>query len=154
MTRVLTLDIMGNQSGGKGSCLKQSSVLGSTVEQARRKYIMTMSMREIFNKVEKHLLKQNTRSIRVGSCKYRTDSGLSCAVGCLMTDNMYSHTLEGESVRATEVVEALAPIIGVSPRHRAKKLDLLHRLQGIHDGDSITEWDVKLSEAKLDFNIS
>lgn len=115
---------------------------------------MTMSMREIFNKVEKHLLKQNTRSIRVGSCKYRTDSGLSCAVGCLMTDNMYSHTLEGESVRATEVVEALAPIIGVSPRHRAKKLDLLHRLQGIHDGDSITEWADKLSEVKLDFNIS
>ena len=115
---------------------------------------MTMSMREIFNKVEKHLLKQNKQSIRIGSCKYRTDSGLSCAVGCLMTDDMYSHTLEGESVRATEVVEALAPIIGVSPRHRAKKLDLLHRLQGIHDGDSITEWADKLSEVKLDFNIS
>ena len=113
-----------------------------------------MSMREIFNKVEKHLLKQNKRSIRVGSCKYRTDEGLSCAVGCLMTDDMYSHTFEGESVRATEVVEALAPIIGVSPIHRAKKLDLLYRLQGIHDGDSITEWADKLSEAKLDFNIS
>tara|TARA_R110000822_G_scaffold73210_3_gene175900 strand:- start:1510 stop:1857 length:348 start_codon:yes stop_codon:yes gene_type:complete len=115
---------------------------------------MTMSMREIFNKVEKHLLKQNKRSIRIGSCKYRTDDGLSCAVGCLMTDDMYSHTFEGESVRAAEVVEALAPIIGVSPIHRAKKLDLLHRLQGIHDGDSITDWDVKLSEAKLYFNIS
>ena len=116
---------------------------------------MTMSVREIFYKVERHLLKQNVKSENEsGSCQYRSYRGLSCAVGCLMTDDMYSHTLEGESVRAAEVVEALAPIIGVSPRHRAKKIDLLHRLQGIHDGERVATWADKLSEAKLDYNIS
>ena len=115
---------------------------------------MTMSVREIFNKVEKHLLKQNKQSVRVGSCKYRTDSGLSCAVGCLMTDDMYDSSLEGESVKATEVVEALTPIIGVSPRHQAEKIDLLNRLQCIHDGNQVDTWADKLTALKLAFNIS
>ena len=125
---------------------------------------MTMSMREIFNKVEKHLLKQNEQSIDATTllfgngegenCRYRTDSGLSCAVGCLMTDDMYDSSLEGDSVTDVAVVEALTPIIGVSPRHQAKKIDLLNRLQIIHDDGQVDTWAYKLSALKLAFNIS
>ena len=155
MTRVLTLDIMGNQSGGKGSCLKQSSVLGSTVEQARRKYIMTMSMREIFNKVEKHLLKQNKQSIRIGSCKYRTDSGLSCAVGCLIPDQMYrAHANIEFSVVSGLPSDVLTPIIGVHYAKARRKLDLLGGLQYIHDAYQPSAWPEALAKVKTDFNIN
>ena len=116
---------------------------------------MTMSVREIFYKVEKHLLKQNEKSeSKCAGCQYRSDNGLSCAVGCLMTDDMYDSSLEGESVKATEVVEALTPIIGVSPRHQAEKIDLLNRLQCIHDGNQVDTWADKLTALKLAFNIS
>lgn len=120
---------------------------------------MTMSLSKIFYKVENHLLKQNERSVTSVTsgeyCRYRSEEGLSCAVGCLMTDDIYDYSLEGGSARDFDVVEALAPIIGVSPTiHRAKKIDLLHRLQAIHDGDRVDTWADKLSEVKLDFNIS
>ena len=116
---------------------------------------MTMSVREIFNKVEKHLLKQNEKSRdRHDSCQYRSYRGLSCAVGCLMTDDMYSHTLEGESVMSDEVMDAIAPIIGVNEVKKKVKVELLHRLQIIHDEVCIVNWDLKLHQLKLEFNIS
>tara|TARA_R110000765_G_scaffold196321_4_gene302008 strand:+ start:3004 stop:3354 length:351 start_codon:yes stop_codon:yes gene_type:complete len=116
---------------------------------------MTISVREIFYKVERHLLKQNVKSENeYGSCQYRSYRGLSCAVGCLMTDDMYSHTLEGKCVVSNEVEEAIAPIIGVHEGKRRIKLELLHRLQKIHDDSCVANWDIKLRQLKLDFNIS
>ena len=118
---------------------------------------MTMSVREIFNKVEKHLLKQNERSYDKGlarGCRYRNDQGLTCAVGCLMTDDMYEPTFEGESVRDKYVTEALTPIIGVNKVKKEDKLELLSRLQKIHDASSVVDWAIELCELKLDFNIS
>ena len=115
---------------------------------------MTMSVREIFYKVEKHLLKQNERSIGVVSgCKYRSDQGLTCAVGCLMTDDMYEASFEGESVRDKYVTEALIPIIGVNKAKKEDKLELLSKLQHIHDSANVGNWDIKLRELKLEFKI-
>jgi len=118
---------------------------------------MTMSVREIFYKVEKHLLKQNERSTGVGEitgCKYRNGRGLSCAVGCLMTDDMYDEDFEGEAVRDKYITEALIPIIGVNKAKKEDKLELLSKLQHIHDSASVVNWGIKLRELKLDFNIS
>jgi hypothetical protein len=116
---------------------------------------MTMSMKEIFNKVEKHLLEQNAKSIREGdNCQYRSDEGLSCAVGCLMTDDMYDYSLEGESVRSEEVREALTPIVGVNEKKRKLKLNLLYQLQNIHDDTEVAQWGHHLKQCKLDFHIS
>ena len=116
---------------------------------------MTMSVREIFYKVEKHLLKQNEKSESedVG-CKYRSDNGLSCAVGCLMTDDMYDSSFEGNNLQDRLVRQALTPIVGVNDKKRLLKLDLLNRLQEVHDNEPVEHWERGLAEIKLEFDIS
>jgi hypothetical protein len=114
-------------------------------------------MSQIFNKVSKHLLKQNAKSMSDGdNCQYRSDEGLSCAVGCLMTDDMYDYSLEGEAVSSDQVVDAIAPILGVQASKIEVKLDLLGELQRIHDDFDVVEWEGLLAKVKvkLDYHIS
>jgi len=115
---------------------------------------MTMSVRKIFYKVEKHLLKQNERAEFRGSCQYRTDLGLSCAVGCLMTDDIYRPSFEGESVRDRYIMEALTPIVGSNKDKRNHKLYLLRELQRVHDDSPVEDWERDLAQLKLEFDIS
>ena len=116
---------------------------------------MTMSVREIFYKVEKHLLKQNEKSESedVG-CEYRSDNGLSCAVGCLMTDDIYDSSLEGSNLNDIGVRKALTPIVGVNYGLRLLKLNLLYRLQLVHDNEPVEHWASNLAKIKLEFDIS
>ena len=45
-----------------------------------------MKEQEVFDRVARHLLKQNAKATSPrGGCSYRTKEGLSCAVGCLLT---------------------------------------------------------------------
>tara|TARA_R110002153_G_scaffold1347_7_gene6974 strand:- start:11 stop:361 length:351 start_codon:yes stop_codon:yes gene_type:complete len=116
---------------------------------------MTMSVREIFYKVEKHLLKQNERSVANGvACRYRNDQGLTCAVGCLMSDDMYDYSFEGERVTDKYIMEALTPIVGVNKDKRRLKLFLLRELQIVHDDSSVVDWAAGLAQVKQDFGIS
>lgn len=43
---------------------------------------------ELFDRISKHLLKQNERSAEHigGACRYRGDNGLKCAVGAIIPD--------------------------------------------------------------------
>lgn len=115
---------------------------------------MTRSVREIFYKVEKHLLKQNERAESGGNCQYRTDSGLSCAVGCLMTDDIYDSSFEGTNLNDRLVRKALTPIVGVNYELRLLKLNLLQRLQEVHDDSPVEDWASNLAQIKLEFDIS
>ena len=116
---------------------------------------MTMSVNKIFYKVQKHLLKQNERSMDLGSgCMYRSNGGLSCAVGCLMTDDIYRPSFEGESVRDSSIMEALTPIVGVNEDKRMLKLYLLRELQVVHDNAHPTDWANDLAKIKHEFDIS
>ena len=62
---------------------------------------MSMTPREIFDKIKVHLLAQGARSVDVvddrtaNTCMYRSDEGLSCAVGCLFDEGFDTHELEG-----------------------------------------------------------
>tara|TARA_R110000787_G_scaffold76380_2_gene168511 strand:- start:71 stop:418 length:348 start_codon:yes stop_codon:yes gene_type:complete len=115
---------------------------------------MTMSVRKIFYKVEKHLLKQNGRAEVSGTCQYRTDSGLSCAVGCLMTDDIYDSSFEGNNLRDSKVLEALTPVVGSNKDKRNRKLYLLRELQRVHDDSPVEDWERNLAQLKLEFDIS
>jgi hypothetical protein len=42
--------------------------------------------REVFERVRDHLLRQMGTSYMHGTCAYRGEEGLSCAVGCLILD--------------------------------------------------------------------
>ena len=116
---------------------------------------MTMSVREIFYKVEKHLLKQNKKSVDFGSgCMYRSNGGLSCAVGCLMTDDIYDSSFEGNNLRDSKVLEALTPVVGSNKDKRNRKLYLLRELQRVHDDSPVEDWERNLAQLKLEFDIS
>ena len=56
-----------------------------------------MTLLQISEKIRDHLIKQRSKSqSEYGSCKYRNDEGLMCAVGCLITDEAYDEGLEGK----------------------------------------------------------
>ena len=102
-------------------------------------------MKEVFDRVKTHLLAQGARARNdEGLCLFHAPSGLKCAVGCLITEEAYSdESLEGYSLWEPEVSTALgASGIVDDPR----TLDMLHRLQNIHDCLSPTAWEVALDD--------
>ena len=115
---------------------------------------MSMSMSKIFYKVKKHLLQQGERSTDGIVCQYRGPNGLSCAVGCLMTDGMYSVHLERNDVTNSTSIKALTPIIGVHHYKRTMKLELLTMLQRLHDVVPVSNWSIKLDEIQEKFGIA
>jgi len=117
---------------------------------------MSMSMNKIFYKVKKHLLTQGERSYSEndgGVCLYRSPNGMSCAVGCLMTDDMYSVHLERNNVTNSTIVKVLTPIIGVHHYKRTMKLELLTMLQRLHDVVPVSNWSIKLDEIQKKYGI-
>ena len=115
---------------------------------------MTMSLNEIFYKVEKHLLKQNEQAKVRNMCKYRTDSGLSCAIGCLIPDGMYSSKIEGGDITDLPA-DILTYLIGVQYTEGwSEKLHLLEKLQGMHDNHPSGMWPLSLAAIKNAFNIN
>ena len=116
---------------------------------------MSMSAKQIFYKVKKHLLRQGKQSLtESGSCLYRSDDGvMSCAVGCLMTDAMYSPDFEGFNVTELED-DVMTPIIGVDKASREYKLCLLEALQEVHDNYSPYGWADALDAVQERYNIT
>jgi len=117
---------------------------------------MSMSAKQIFYKVKKHLLKQGERSVTGGgdSCLYRSDDGvMSCAVGCLMTNDMYSPDFEGFGVAELED-DVMTPIIGVHKGSREYKLCLLEALQEVHDDCKPYNWAYALDILQDRYNIT
>lgn len=112
-------------------------------------------MREIFDKVKTHLLAQGERAIRVGHvsgekvirCAYHAQSGLKCAVGCLITDEAYSEELEGAPVDVGHVRGSLeASGISLEP----DTLSMLTHLQNIHDDEAPDRWEHALDNLEAD----
>jgi len=99
-----------------------------------------LTKQQTFDKVAHHLLEQGEQS-RDGhySCVYREESGLKCAVGCLITDEAYSSDLEDCSVDEENVKAALKKSgIGMS------NIIWLETAQKIHDRCEPEEWKRKL----------
>ena len=117
---------------------------------------MTMTMKQIYTKVSKHLLKQNQRSeegtATIGNnCQYRTGEGLMCAVGCLIPNDKYYSGLEGQDVNKGMVLDTLRGVIGTRWSSSWRKIDLLERLQFIHDQVPVENWSIKLEGLKKDY---
>ena len=95
--------------------------------------IESKSLVDIFGEVKAHLLSQNKRAIEGEGkdrvCKYRTESGLKCAVGCLVPDSLYTPDMELASVAAA-----------VKYRPVDSKFELMAQLQDIHDENSPPYW--------------
>ncbi len=101
-----------------------------------------MRVREILSIVKAHLLKQNCKSTdNTGRCRYRGPDGMQCAAGCLIPDSLYLETMEGKMFNSKEFKE-VAAFHGWT----AKECDFVRKLQRIHDGVAVREWEAKLCE--------
>ena len=105
---------------------------------------------DVFNKVSEHLLAQNDRALSVAGlyCVYRSNSGLKCAVGCLIEDQFYSRGLEGQYVR-TNVIESVLKLSGVPITEEVLKL--LEELQRLHDYVTPAGWPAGLAQINFNF---
>ena len=101
--------------------------------------IESKSLQDIFGEVKVHLLSQRKRAVegKAGEtfCKYRTASGLKCAVGCLVPEELYSEDMEGASVLAT-----------VKYLRFDYRFELLSNLQAVHDDNQPVYWGELLDD--------
>lgn len=119
-----------------------------------------MELQQIFDTVATHLLTQNCKSTSgdatgtVGGCAYRGDNGTTCAVGCLIPDNMYLITMECQNIANDAVWAALCPVIGANENVKREKYDLLEDLQSVHDYCAVSDWPNRLQKCANDFNLT
>lgn len=72
---------------------------------------------EVFDQVKNHLITQNEQSVNSdGLCVYRNVDGLSCAAGCLISEEEYSPDFEknlwGDLINMRLVSSAHSDLIG------------------------------------------
>ncbi len=79
--------------------------------------------KEIFDYVVNHLRQQDRPGVdRDGDCSYRGRDDTMCAVGCLLADDEYDPSMEGEPVGEIEL-----------PLRLHEHIDMLDKLQAFHD---------------------
>jgi len=103
----------------------------------------------IFDKVADHMLTQGMKSVDVhGKCVYRSDTGRSCAIGCLIPDELYDKSFEGQAV----MHERLQKVIKKAGFKRINSL--LVSLQGVHDDFDASRWAKVLHTCADEFQLS
>lgn len=101
---------------------------------------MTMKNQQIFDKVCNHLIKQGRIASMHGNCKYRTNTGLKCALGCLIPKKKYDTKIEGFTLQSEECSQSLLPghqkLVEIlkSENISTRSFPLLKSLQDVHDG--------------------
>lgn len=106
--------------------------------------IKALTFQQIFNKVGKHLLTQLEQSRRpsttkfAGDCLYRTHTGLKCAIGCLIPDDIYDPDMENQSAGHLLTRWTIPGLHHQGYDHPLATF--LNKLQTIHD-DSGREFD-------------
>lgn len=115
-----------------------------------------MNNQEIFDRVYKHMLTQGRRSLlnhTNGTCAYRSNDGLKCAVGCLIDDENYHYGLERYAAHSVVVRLALAKS-GVDNIHEGNTLELLMALQNVHDMADPIAWESRLKALATAFGLT
>jgi len=115
------------------------------------------TLQEIMDTMTLHMLQQGKKSveyvadIKTPQCKYRTRSGLKCAVGALIPDELYSEKLEGNCSSGPRVTKIL--LLAGIPEDLII-FDTLENFQKIHDTLEPWQWPMHLlnqyTSAKLD----
>jgi hypothetical protein len=97
---------------------------------------------EFFDKVATHLLTQRKKSLtRISpggnGCAYRGDDGLSCAIGCVIPDEVYKNGMEGYDV--IMLMDKYPEVLQYIPDE-----SLARALQMVHDEAPVSSWKEKL----------
>jgi hypothetical protein len=107
---------------------------------------------ELFNRVKTHLLNQGERAdsdvqnAGIYECVYHAPSGLKCAVGCLITDEAYDFSMEGEDINDDLVYNGLRDS-GIDMS--GKTLSILRALQHVHDSHEPSEWSESIDKVEM-----
>ena len=128
-----------------------------------------MTQQEIFDTVLEHLRKQGKASLSTeGDCTYRGPDGTSCAVGCLIPDELYDPLIENVSLpqifnnyppfRREGDWPELRPIMArISDHLGVENEPLLDALQRAHDGQlaahGLSAWEYRMRIIALDFRL-
>jgi hypothetical protein len=92
-----------------------------------------MKPQTIFNKVVRHLFKQNKKCVEAGTCSYRGKNDTQCAIGALIPKRMYDTEMENK--KASTVMRdfpEFGRLIGT------ENSQLLNVLQETHDDADLT----------------
>lgn len=93
-----------------------------------------MNNQEVFDKVATHLFTQGKRATdSLGACVYRGPNGTSCAVGCLIPDELYHPGIEGGSIVTIRHRPVAQPIVAALNFEDPDRYKLLEQLQHVHD---------------------
>lgn len=127
-----------------------------------------INLQSIFDKVAAHLMQQNAQAVNGESCRYLTDNGLRCAVGCLIDAAHYNPSFEGncpdwiESSAAMDAKAAFGIFNAVVTSQQITFVDdtekhrlccLLRKLQSVHDTYDVVEWPERLQRAAKELNL-
>jgi hypothetical protein len=125
-----------------------------------------LANQEIFDRVAVHLLTQNEqcRELGGGTCVYRDDYGHSCAIGCLIPDEIYDSVIEGTAIcDLTDIEEDeeewawLLLDVLIRSEVTDKQLSnysLLDALQKLHDCGSPDSWKIRLMHLAIGHDLS
>lgn len=105
-----------------------------------------LTEQQIFDKVKDHLLEQNCQSIDPDSCicLYRGPNNAKCSIGHLIEDNEYYDNMERQSIR--ELLDG-----NTFKNFDVSHLDLLLKLQELHDNSQSEFWIEKFEDIKRDY---
>lgn len=108
-----------------------------------------MNLQEAFNKIYAHAQKKE-KAREFGSCRYRTEDGRRCFVGCLIPDDKYDDSIEG-SVPQENYKFPHNGICHVNNSLNAIGIPYtlfpyLSQLQAIHDKYDICDWNDELKK--------
>lgn len=102
------------------------------------------SEQECFDRVAKHMLTQNCKSVDLcGECMYRGSDGTKCAAGCLIPDEAYSDKFENEAWYNLAA-------FGEVPCTFSK---LISELQRVHDQVNAPDWPFALKDTAENFEL-
>jgi hypothetical protein len=122
-----------------------------------------MTPQEIFDTVVNHLRQQGARSVLTqerilqldladGTCAYRAANGYKCAAGALIQDEEYAPEMEGKNIAFIIRGFGYDPPISLIDR-LYPHLELINKLQRLHDAREISEWENTFREIATDHNL-
>jgi hypothetical protein len=84
-----------------------------------------LTMQELFDHACRFLAAQGEPAYLSGLCRYQTDDGRKCAVGCLLPDDFDYLDYQGGIISMADE--------GILPSSLSYHIPFLHRLQEVHD---------------------
>jgi hypothetical protein len=110
-----------------------------------------LTPKDIYEKITTHLLTQRAVSEdENGSCRLRSAQGQKCAIGSLVSDELYKPAFEGigisyyRNARDGDLLRAL--LESQVDAYRADIIDLLIELEEVHDDTPVEDWPRLLAE--------